>query len=150
MTNAILGHTFGVLPRRKRFDQLQDSDLKKLSESLGVIREEPGQLPFTKEIAGEQKEEAEVAKARIQENINKFKEIITACEQMKVLLKKKLENRTVKVDSVKNPAVRNAIRRTFGIDSDTITYAMFEKALEIRSELSKEGRASYVTNDTNA
>jgi hypothetical protein len=148
MSTAILGHTFGVLPRRKKFDNLQDSDLERLSEQLDVTREEPKQLSVEAKSAEEVKAEAKAAKARIQETIDKFGEVIKAGEQMKILLKKKLENRTVRVDPNKNPAVRDAIRRVFGINSDTITYDMFEKALEIRSKLSKEGRASYVTYDT--
>lgn len=150
MANAILGHSFGVLPRRKRFDNLQSTDTQKLGESLGIIREEPKQISVRPEAERKEKEQEQAAKVRIQETIDKFKEILKAGEQMKILLRKKLGNRTIRVNAAENPAVRDAIRRVFGIDSDIITYDMFEKALETRSELSKEGRSLYVTYDTKA
>ena len=134
-----LGHQFSVPPRPKVANRLSRGDASKLVEGLGVAREEPEQLKVSPIDIGESVEEA-TDQQRIEDSIQKLQEWMVAAEQMQLVLGDRLKDRHIRIDSKKNPAVRDAIRRLFGVDSDTITYDMFKKALKWRSELLKEGR----------
>lgn len=139
MAYGSLGHQFNVLPRRKTMGSIPEGDLTKLSEELGVFREEPEQLqvePVSREPAEEQPTEQQ----RIEDAVNDLQEWLVAAAQMQKVLGEKLKDRRVTVDPKRNPAVRDAVRRLFGEDSSTVTYEMYKQALEWRSKLLEEGR----------
>jgi hypothetical protein len=136
---APLGHQFTVPPRTRTIDLIPENDLAKLSEELGVLREEPEQLQVEPVLRGPA-EEQPTEQQRIEDAVNNLQEWLVAAAQMQKVLGEKLKNRRITIDPKRNPAVRDAIRRLFGEDSSTITYDMYKQALEWRSKLLEEGR----------
>jgi len=139
-TSGRLAHVFQVGESKQLGTALNASDKDLLNADLSVTYEEPAQefIPS----AGSQKAitDETTEKKRIEEAIQRFNNVIKAGEKLQELLGKKLQERTVTVDPRKDPAVRMAIRRLFGIDSATITYEMFKEALKHRSNLILQGR----------
>lgn len=139
-TSSRLAHVFQVGESKQLGSALSSSDKELLAADLSVTFEEPEQefIPLMKSQVAVTDELTE--KKRIEEAIGRFKNVISAGEKMQELLGKKLQSRTVTVDPRKDPTVRMAIRRMFGIDESTITYEMFKEALRLRSELILQGR----------
>ena len=136
--SSILGHQFYVLGGQIQSSELDQPDKDLLGNDLFIDREEPDQI--TSVVSPEDVLPEVTEQQRVEKAIEKFDEWLIAADKMAQVLGNKLDNRQVKVDATKNPAVRAAIRRLFGVDSDTITYDMFKKALELRSDLEKQGR----------
>jgi len=136
-----LGYRFNVPPPRRTASGVSANDRQRFAENLAVERDEPSQLlvvPEPRETA--EADEITTKKEQLSAAIAKFEDFLGAAEQMQKLLGEKLKNRQVRIDPKKNPALREAIRRVFGIDSDTVTYDMFKQALEMRSKMVQEGR----------
>jgi hypothetical protein len=125
---------FKVTDQTRISKGLSEGDLGKLQEGLGIEREEPEQIDIRYPELPEQ--EPEVApEDQLAEQKTKFEEWLKAAEEMKIALGEKLKDRTVKVDPETNPALRDSIRRVFNKDTTTITYDMFEQALNMRSAI---------------
>ncbi len=121
--------------------KLEEQDKSTLYSTLIAEREEPDQVFIEPEKVSAEKEPL-TDQQWILESIDKWKKWLTAAKKLKETLGLKLKDRKVRVDPSVNPTVRDAIRRLFGIDSDTITYEMFQKCLEIRSKITQENRQS--------
>jgi hypothetical protein len=139
VTTDVVGHYFTVLPRIRMSEEVQQQDLDKFTEDLAIEREEPEQLKVVP-VSDAQASEKVTEQAMVEDAITNLQEWLVAAAQMQTILGEKLKDRRVTVDPKRNPAVRDAIRRLFGEDSNTITYDMYKKALEWRSEVLKEGR----------
>jgi len=137
-TSDLVGHTFSVPPAPSIIGRLPEEDRERLYEEELPEPQEERQI-FVEQ-AEQQEEVAISAKQQLEDTIQNLKDFIGAAEEMQMVLADKLKNRRVRVDPRKNPAVREAIRRLFGVDSDTITYDMFKQALELRSKIAEEGR----------
>jgi hypothetical protein len=136
---STLGHTFSIPSPARLTQTVQPQDLDKLAEDLTVEREEPEQL-LIEPISSEPTEEQPTEQQRIESSINELQEWLIAAAQMQKVMSEKLKDRRVTVDPRRNPEIRHAIRRLFGVDSSTITYEMYKQALEWRSKLLEEGR----------
>jgi len=122
----------------KRIEDLSVSDQEILRADLVVERQEPPQVIIVREESAPETSTVMPAKIWVTETAEKFQDFIAAAEEMKKVLGRKIQNRRVTVPSSNNPMVRNAIRRLFGVDSETVTYEMFQEALRIRSEIVEE------------
>lgn len=138
MTISNIGHQFIVPTPTNTIKFLKKGDLDKLNEEVSIEYDEPEQLEVAPVVGKQESQQTE--QQRVETAINNMKEWILAAEEMQKVLGEKLKNRRVRVDPRTNPAVRDAIRRVFGIDSDTITYEMFKHALKLRSDMLQEGR----------
>lgn len=136
-----LGHEFTVPPSDSvvKTQIVRQQDLNDLIEDLAVNREEPEQLRMAPISLGSS-EEVPTQQQQTTEAVENLQEWLIAAAQMQIVLGEKLKNRQVKVNPKINPGVKDAIARLFGIDSSTVTYDMYKKALEWRSQLLKEGR----------
>jgi hypothetical protein len=134
-----LGHQFTIPSPARTSRAVQDEDLSKLVEDLTVLREEPEQIEV-EPVSREPAEEVPTEQQRIEQTIVELQEWLVAAAQMQKVLGEKLKDRRVTVDPKLNPGVRDAIRRLFGVDSNTITYDMYKQALEMRTKLLEEGR----------
>jgi hypothetical protein len=137
-TASSLGHEFAIPTPSKLIQTVQKNDQDKFVEDLAIEREEPEQIEMIP--VAIEPIELPTEKQRIDGAIEDLKEYLVAAEEMQRVLGEKLKNRRVTVDPKQNPAVRDAIRRLFGEDSNTITYNMYKEALRLRSELLTEGR----------
>jgi hypothetical protein len=145
-TTSIVVHKFHVLVSSTKSQGISLGDLNALNEGLEVARIEPKKVvrPVT---PVQESVEEQAPLDRLIAGKKKFEDWLKAAEQMKKILGKKLQKRQVRVPVAKSLVVRDAIRRVFATDSDTITYEMFQKALEIRSDLlQKEREKDYGTN----
>ena len=135
------GHQFTVPPSTSivKAQIVKQQDLNDLTGDLAVLREEPEQLKV-EPVSRKSSEEAPTNQQRTEDAISSLKEWLLAAAQMQIVLGEKLKNRRVTVSASLNPSVRDAIGRLFNIDSTTVTYDMYKKALEWRSQLLKEGR----------
>lgn len=130
-----------VSAEETRTKLIDNNDLQVLNEDLSLDWQEPEQMkvPVNQRDIILQQEQSN--KARLDEAIKNFEELIKAIQYMQdIAIKAKLQDRTVRVPAKKNPTVRDAIRRMFGIDSEIVTYDMFKKCLELRSQLNDEQR----------
>ncbi len=135
------GHKFTIPPliTVAKTQIVRQQDLNDLTEDLAVNREEPEQLRVDP-ISRKSSEEVPTQQQRTEDAVNNLEEWLVAAAQMQMVLGEKLKNRRVTVDAKINPAVKDALGRLFGVDSSTVTYDMYKKALEWRSQLLKEGR----------
>jgi len=133
--------------KRRIAGKINSADKELLSQHLTAEREKPETISRPRETKKEEPDKEVSPKERIDESKKKYENWIKAAEQMKVILADKLQNRKVKVDPAKDPSIRDAIRRVFGVDSDTITYEMFQKALEIRSDIISQERSKKYGTD---
>jgi hypothetical protein len=125
---------------------VSDSDKKKLFESLNVERSEPEQIEVPKESDASRDSQIKDSNIkRLQQGKQNMEKWMTAAKAMQKVLAIKLKDRVIRVDPAINPSLREAIRNTFGINSDTVTYEMFQQALELRSAAAREGRKSYAS-----
>ena len=136
---SVLGHKFTIPSITSLRQEIPQQDQLKLTEGLAITREEPEQL-LVEPVSRGAVEEKPTEQQRAEKSIGDMEEWLIAAAQMQKVLGEKLKNRTVTVDPKRNPAVREAIRRLFGEDSGTITYEMYKKALEWRTQLIEEGR----------
>lgn len=147
MTDSNIGHKFQINTQSDKSKKLKTEDLVKLNENTTVIREEPKQKDIVREKSESQAEEQD-GQERIRQTIEKFQNFLQAADDMKELLGEKLKDYTVTVPVNEAPEVRDAIRRLFGQNSNTITYEMFERCLQWRSEvINKQRRETYKQSD---
>lgn len=133
MADHIL-HKFYVSKSRSR--KISSSiDSTPINNQIIIQRDEPESVsqpfappkePVFDDVAGKQ---------RIQDAIKKLQDYLVAAEQMKTLLGDRIKNRTVPINDQEDLPLKQAIARIFGIDADKITFDMFKKCLEIRSQL---------------
>lgn len=127
------------MAQQPRTDLLDDASKAILGETLTVPQVQPPQIAAPHSTLPAEVPPVTSNKEWINEMVGKLDTLVAAAEALKSVLGKKIEARRVQVLSSTNPAVRNAIRRLFALDSDTVTYEMFKQALAWRSELTKEG-----------
>jgi len=127
-------HKFYVSKSRSR-KTLNTIDSSPINTQIVIQRDEPESVsqpfvppkePAFDDIAGKQ---------RIQDAIKKLQDYLAAAEQMKTLLGDRIKNRVVPLNAQEDLPIKQAIARIFGVDSDKITFEMFKKCLEIRSQL---------------
>jgi hypothetical protein len=139
-TNA-LGNKFKVFVLSEKRRKLSSQDKISLQEQISVTREEPEQLELDKSPFADSDAVTVDEKVLIEQAIQRFTNVIKATQQMQNVLGQKLKDRTVKVNPSADASVRDSIRRVFNIESDgTITYDMFKKCLEWRSQITQEQR----------
>lgn len=138
-TASSVGHKFRVHLSSTKRSGLSDTDRGLLGKSLAIERVEPEQIEVVVEGKDDLKEVVS-EQERLQNAIQNFQNVLQAAQEMQKLLAHKLKDYTVRVDPNKDPSVRDAIRRTFGKDSDTVTHDMFRQCLEWRSQMIKEQR----------
>jgi len=151
MSSKTIGIKVPVLQeQQEKVKKLEGTDLDILNEDLDLKWQEPEQItvPMVKKEQNTTEPPID-PKVRIEQKIKDFEEYIKAADYMQdVVLKERLKNRVVRVPTKKDPSIREAIRRLFGVDSDQITYDMFKKCLEIRSQLAAEQRrTTYKANE---
>ena len=145
-TSSSLGYQFSTYPPSPVFDVLSYKDTEVLADTVTV---NPDVLEPTDNLVISTPKVSTVpettGKQRITDTIDKLNNFLAAAKEMQVVLDGKLQDYVVKVDVNKNPHVRDAIRRLFGIDSNVITYDMFKKVLEMRSQYLQEQRDKSFT-----
>ena len=144
--SSVLGYQFSTYPSSPVFDVLSYKDTEVLTDTVTVnpdILEPTDNLVISTPKVSTAPETTE--KQRITDTVEKLNNFLAAAKEMQVVLDEKLQDYVVKVDVNKNPHVRDAIRRLFGVDSNVITYDMFKKALEMRSQYLKEQRDQSFT-----
>lgn len=111
-----------------------EQDLKKMFQQLTVERTEPDQIEDNPVVPQEIADE-NIKKIQIMQD--KFNSVIAAGETLQEVLDAKLKHREVKIDPNKDSQVLQAIRNVFGKNTTVITYDMFKKCLQLKSELTK-------------
>lgn len=133
-----LTHRFRVQLPVRPTTAVKDTDRDKLGENLTVQRTEPDQLEVPVVVKHEIEEI--VPEDRLRETKEKFEKWVDAAQQMQSIIGEKLKDRKVQIPVSKDLAVRDAIARLFGVESDTVTYDMFKYCLELRSKILEDQR----------
>jgi hypothetical protein len=127
------GHSFRVPRRSRKVSGLESSDVETINNDITIIPEEPE--ASVQYIPGTADQQEEITpEAKLEQRIDKFQKWLEAAKEIEVVLDKRLKSRAVKAKP-NDIQLRQAIRRTFNVDSDVVTFEMFKEALKIRSQI---------------
>lgn len=112
----------------------KDKKILSASDSIGYEAPEAADADTKYDVASKEVE----AESNIGHYLAQYKKIVETSDQVAEILDERCNGYMFKFDPTKMPALAQAIRKVFGLDTSEITYGMYKQVLEEQMALNEK------------